>query len=733
MTLAEAQHADGRHPAVEHAGARRAGCRAVARTSSGCSPPGSRSPTSTSTSRAARPVQPTRRTSSAPSTTAWSRVSCDDHGRGGDRGPRHLAVAPARPRRSTGACRSVSGSPGPSGVTGTCPRPRRGRGRPSPCWCSARRSSHERGRSHPLARRAASVLGLRLRRRGSDRPDRPEDLRGRSSPETPGGCSTASTGSEDLWLAEARWWHRVEQDGFGLLRRSSLRPGAGGGRGRPCSPPTPGGSGRRSRWPRAAAGRHWRCSMPWREVGRAAADAARGAGRPVAALRDMLVQVADAGVVELDLPTARSPASARRRRGCPGRLPTSTSSPVPAVTTWSGGRPSCGRTPTARSCAARLPPSPAGRRRRAGRRSPSALARAGAGAVPIPAPRGVDPPTLLQPGEGVRQSFTPLVETYGTVPYADVDPTLLAGLAYVRHVRDDVRRRRARCRCSSLAGLLLRAGRPRGSPGSDTVWPFVVGAGLAAMRVRPALRRVLRARPASCRCCGCAPLERAGHPAGRRRSAWARCCWPAPTPLGTVNRWREGGWPLALLRPLGHRRRRAVRRARRSSLLGLSRRLGWLVAGRRRSSWRPGCCWRSSASWPTPAAAPPGSPRRRRGLRRRVRLGANLVSFARLAAFGLTHAALGLIVWEATAGLWERGGLAGRRGRRSSSCVGQRRRLRPRGAGRRGPGAAPGVLRAVLPGLHQRGPAVPARGTSPSTAAGPGRRRPGPSAPRRQP
>jgi len=39
-----------------------------------------------------------------------------------------------------------------------------------------------------------------------------------------------------------------------------------------------------------------------------------------------------------------------------------------------------------------------------------------------------------------------------------------------------------------------------------------------------------------------------------------------------------------------------------------------------------------------------------------VRLGSNLVSFARLAAFGLTHAALGAIIWDATTGLWVGGG-----------------------------------------------------------------------------
>ncbi len=38
-----------------------------------------------------------------------------------------------------------------------------------------------------------------------------------------------------------------------------------------------------------------------------------------------------------------------------------------------------------------------------------------------------------------------------------------------------------------------------------------------------------------------------------------------------------------------------------------------------------------------------------------MRLGANVVSFARLAAFGLTHAVLGWMVWSATVALWHRG------------------------------------------------------------------------------
>jgi V/A-type H+-transporting ATPase subunit I len=41
-----------------------------------------------------------------------------------------------------------------------------------------------------------------------------------------------------------------------------------------------------------------------------------------------------------------------------------------------------------------------------------------------------------------------------------------------------------------------------------------------------------------------------------------------------------------------------------------------------------------------------------------VRLGANVLSFARLAAFGLTHAAIGWVVWTGVTALWGSGPLA---------------------------------------------------------------------------
>ncbi|HEV8559516.1 MAG TPA: hypothetical protein VGR06_24505, partial [Actinophytocola sp.] len=41
-----------------------------------------------------------------------------------------------------------------------------------------------------------------------------------------------------------------------------------------------------------------------------------------------------------------------------------------------------------------------------------------------------------------------------------------------------------------------------------------------------------------------------------------------------------------------------------------------------------------------------------------IRVGSNLASFARLAAFGLTHAALGTVIWQGTVALWSLGGAA---------------------------------------------------------------------------
>ena len=136
--------------------------------------------------------------------------------------------------------------------------------------------------------------------------------------------------------------------------------------------------------------------------------------------------------------------------------------------------------------------------------------------------------------------------------------------------------------------------------------------------------------------------------------------------LGTVNRFREGGWRLAPVRAVGNRRR-----ARSSSASAL-------VAGRSTSTsaWLVARCGGASrpSVWGSPSSGcslsagggAAGAAQAAIELFDLVmRLGSNLVSFARLAAFGLTHAALGLVVWQATTGAVASAGpsACGRRGR----------------------------------------------------------------------
>jgi len=127
--------------------------------------------------------------------------------------------------------------------------------------------------------------------------------------------------------------------------------------------------------------------------------------------------------------------------------------------------------------------------------------------------------------------------------------------------------------------------------------------------------------------------------------------------LGTINRWREGGWPAALYAPSGI--------AGSALFLGI----GLAAAG-----WRFHQVWLFAVSGVLVTAAlvlafagfladagGGGAGVFQAAVELFdlvVRLGSNVVSFARLAAFGLMHAAIGLLVWEGTLALWHRGGPA---------------------------------------------------------------------------
>ena len=91
-----------------------------------------------------------------------------------------------------------------------------------------------------------------------------------------------------------------------------------------------------------------------------------------------------------------------------------------------------------------------------------------------------------------------------------------------------------------------------------------------------------------------------------------------------------------------------------------------------------------------------------------IRIGSNVVSFTRLAAFGLTHAALSLVTLQGASCLAGSVGGGVDRGR-ARLRAGHRDRPRARGAGGGHPGAAPRVLRALLPRLRggRAGPSLP--------------------------
>lgn len=278
------------------------------------------------------------------------------------------------------------------------------------------------------------------------------------------------------------------------------------------------------------------------------------------------------------------------------------------------------------------------------------LAPLGGAVVCLPIPPESQPPTLLAKG-GVAGAFQPLVDTYATLPYADVNPSLFAGIAYVLMfgmMFGDV----GHGALLAVAGALLLAGRPRRFVRYRAAAPFVIGAGFASAAF------------------GFAYGEAFG-PTGLVPTLWLA---PLAAPLtlmsaaiavgagllavsyglGAVNRWREGGFARALLALSG--------------LAGTALYIGLGLVGfgsftRIAALSFTGVVLAASgvvlsfiglyaAAGGRFAGALEAGIELFDGI---VGLGTNTISFARLAAFGLTHAALGLMVWTATATQWERG------------------------------------------------------------------------------
>jgi len=278
------------------------------------------------------------------------------------------------------------------------------------------------------------------------------------------------------------------------------------------------------------------------------------------------------------------------------------------------------------------------------------LAEVGASAVALPRPRGVQPPTAAPTGAGHR-TFAPLVTTYQTVPYVDVDPTLLAGAAYVLMfgaMFGDVGHG-----LLLLAGaLLIRSGRVRRLAPLRPHWLFVAAAALSAIAfglvygecfgptglVPPGL---------------IAPMD-SPVPMLVGAVVLGAVLLGGAYALGAVNRYREGGWVIALYAPSG-----------------IAGALLFLAAGTAVAAWYLAAGWLALAAallsltglvlaylglYASAGGGAAGATQAAiEVLDLVIRLGTNVVSFARLAAFGLTHAVLGWIIWTATVALWGTG------------------------------------------------------------------------------
>ncbi len=405
--------------------------------------------------------------------------------------------------------------------------------------------------------------------------------------------------------------------------------------------------------------------MPWLEAAAPVRMERVALVTPAESLRDVLVRVADTGAVEIDQtsrdadaagPSARLLRAAGRQHQAPAL---SATAPDPgeldragrydllageaqleahtaAAVERSGAAGLAGWVPADKlpDVAARIAP-------------------VGGALVPLPHPRGIQAPTLLG-GTPMRRSLMPLVRTYGTVPYADIDPSWLAWGSYVLMfgmMFGDV----GQGLLLIGAAVAVRVGWPSWARRYHAAWPFVGGAGVAATLfgflygeffgptgVVPTLWLNPLDEPI--------PLLLAAVALGTVLLAGAYA-------LGTINRWREGGWPVALYASSGV--------AGTSVFLGIGVAAGgWYIhhdvlLGVGAAIAVIGLALAFIGFFTEAGGKGTGAIQASVELFDLViRLGSNLVSFARLAAFGLTHAALGLVVWDGTRALWHKGGAA---------------------------------------------------------------------------
>lgn len=442
-----------------------------------------------------------------------------------------------------------------------------------------------------------------------------------------------------LWRAETGLAVRIESDGFRLLRHGT--PDVEPFLGAIAVLAVDGWRVRVALGDAALGAGPGRCSMSWRDAVRPVRMQRIGLVVPAEQSRELLARLDAAGVVDLDpvQPEVELAVAAEREPGWSARETefrrrTAQAVAHGPVTAWLGWTPS-----------AAMPG------------LTSEVASIGGAAVPLSQPPGIQPPTLLRQ-QGRGQSFELLVQTYTTVPYADVDPSLVAGIVYVAMfgmMFGDV----GHGLLLLIGAAIVRSGRFARLAKIRRAWPFLAGAGAMSvvfgflygeMFGPTGLVPVLWLSPIDA--VTTLLLTAIGVGAVLLGGAYA---------LGIVNRFREGGWGFALYARTGIA----------GSLLFLA--LGGVVAG---IYFDIGGILLAAVLVAIAglvltfvgllAVAGGGSA----GVLQAVvelfdvvvRLGSNVVSFARLAAFGLTHAALGAIVWLGATALWGGGSPVGRLG-----------------------------------------------------------------------
>ena len=270
----------------------------------------------------------------------------------------------------------------------------------------------------------------------------------------------------------------------------------------------------------------------------------------------------------------------------------------------------------------------------------------GASLVELRTPPGFDPPTLLAPAPAV-EPFRPLVSTYGAIAYDDVDPTPFAALTFCLmfgmmfgDIGDGA--------LIVLAALWLRHVRRSRLQRVARMWPLIAAAGVMSIafgalygevfgptHLVPVLWLAPMADPT--RLLTVAVLLGA-------------CLLVAGHLIGIVNRLREGGRALAFTTPSGvpgltlllGAALAAVGVVLHTALLALA---GPALAAAGLSAIAVGLRAEAGSGAGSVAVVAIGL------LDAVLRLFSNVFSFARLAAFGLMHAAIGQVVLHAASSL----------------------------------------------------------------------------------